>query len=264
MSMRYPRKARLYMLLATVSMMCATYFLMLALTGADSAAPWLSNHGGGSGDYGIRALVGIVMGSGAAGVYLVLRAYLRRLEPRPGQEKSTWRYNELSRSEKRRLAATLTLSSSALGMPFAFANTQGGGSGPVFWIFIVAGALGTITGLVMVLIQVRPSRTVMQIVEARMKDERARMARDMDDMRESDARQMERWKDETLSKLYTLVMDQVDKGLITCQKCEELGAAHHSAPEEPQVPEPRCECSGPTSIPVIYFPPRFHSKRTAS
>jgi len=277
MSMQYSkRKLRLLRLLGSVSMLLAVYFLMIAFTdpsGDKSSAPWLPSGDADAGDYVVGAVVGLMAGGGAAGIYGVARACLRRTGRRPGQEMPGWRYREMSRREKRGLAAALTLSSSAMSIPFALSDSQGGTTGPVFWIFIVAGTLGTVAGMTMILIQVRPSRTVMQIVEARLKTERAQMAREMADMRESDARQMEQWKDETLSQLYSMIMEQVDKGLITCGKCAENGAAHHAPhEEEPPVPLPRrskdanepCECGGPTSIPVIYFPPRFQSKRTAS
>lgn len=264
----YSKTLILIRLLALLVSSCLAYGAMLILTDTPTgkeSTPWLPGGNVSASDYRTGAVIGLVAGSGAAGVWTILRACFRRAEGRTGQRRPAWRYREMSRREKRRLAAALVLSSSVMSLPALLAHGQDGRASQMLWVLTVAGAVGNLTGMTMVLVQVRPSRTVMQIVEARLKDERAQMAREMEDMRASDAADMEHWKNETLGKLYTMVMDQVDRGLITCQKCQELGAAHHSASEEePRVPEPRCECSGPASIPVIYFPPRFQSNRTAS
>jgi len=244
----------------------------------DSPAPLLSE------DFDLATFLIVLGMSGIAGMLSgvisgrlsSLRSRSRGREHLSHPKKTAWRYREMSRREKRLLGAALGLSSSAISIPLAiFLLSEGaeGTIGTVVLIFVIAGTLGTLTGLVTALVQVRPSRTVMQIVEDRLRSEREQMARDLEGMRESDARQMEQWKDDAAATLYKEIMRQVDQGLITCAKCEELGAAHHAPPkEEPHVPAARdaedasrpCKCGGPSSVSLVYFPPRFQSKRTAS
>jgi hypothetical protein len=187
-----------------------------------------------------------------------------------------WRYREMSRREKRRLGAVFVLTSSVAGFPlsiFTLVGDKGVSDHPVVWVLLGGATLGTLIGFAMVLVHVRPSRTVMQIVEDRLKDERQRWAQELAALRASDAQQMERWQEEAVDTIYSVVMDQVEKGIISCAKCTESGAAHYEGhrdglpANEPQPVEGTskpCECDGPASIRVLYFPPRFQSKRTAS
>ncbi|MEH0445463.1 hypothetical protein QA811_17825 [Streptomyces sp. B21-102] len=243
---------------------------IVAASGELSSVPWLPK------DDSDEAIFAVCVGSFLLLIVtrtLVRSAYLRgRGGHLPPQPKRAWRYREMSRREKRRLGMAILFSSAILSVPLALSEQLGGTGSPAFTVVISAGTLGMISGVAMVLVHVRPSRTVMQIVEARVEDERRQMARDLSYMRESDARHMERWKEETVERLYAMVMEQVDRGVISCSKCVDNDSAQQAAPEEASVPlshrpgspNEACECGGPSSIPVIYFPPRFQPKRTAS
>lgn len=277
MSMRYPKKKR-YLLVAFFP--CAAFTLFLAVDSSlgDSSTPWITE-----GSPGVATYAVLIVGGGLTGQVLgalVSRCLIRwwpglARPPKP-KKKSAWRYREMSRREKKRFTASLTLSLSATCAPlalYAFYNQPEGKAALVLWILAGAGVLGTLTGFVGMLIQIRPSRTVMQIVEDRLQNEREQWARELAALREADARAMDHWKNEAGMTLYNEIMRQVEEGLIACSKCTELGSAIHAALEEDKrVAAARdaeetgkaCSCGGPTSVPLIYFPPRFQSKRTAS
>lgn len=277
------------LLLIAISVVAfATYKDISEDAAGDSSAPWLPADPDKAGDVivvgdainvgalSLTAVIGLLVGGLGGFLTSLIRSRVGRSKRQPGQKKRVWRYREMTRREKRRLGVVLIVSSSLASAPFAvfgLTGDRGGAADTFVLIFSVGGTLGTLTGLVTALVQVRPSRTVMQIVEDRLKSEREQMARDLEGMRESDARQMEQWKNEASATLYAEIMSQVERGLITCSKCAELGEAHYAAPEEePQVPAARdaedaskpCECGGPSSVSLLYFPPRFQSKRTAS
>jgi hypothetical protein len=116
---------------------------------------------------------------------------------------------------------------------------------------MLPGLAGLLGAFILILIEVRPSRTVMQIVEQRLEDLRA-----------EDAREMGRWKDETLGSIYRQVIDHVERGVITCRACADAAASAYREGERKlaEVPPPRssvnhghvCQCGGPTSVPVTF------------
>jgi hypothetical protein len=202
----------------------------------------------------------------------------------PDPKKTRWRYREMSRAEKRRMDIAVMAASAlwlmAVSVGFMFHENSGPwlqvGRIDVGFVVLgglaIGGALGGLTGLGMALVHVRPSRTVMQIVEERTKDDVKIVLRILAEERAEDARKMEEWKNETIAELYAAIMDQVERGVISCNKCKENGTAHFAGRHgEQPVPEPRhaediskpCECGGPTSIRVIH-PSRFQPRRTAS
>lgn len=262
--------------LLIVALGVATAVLGETSTG-DSSAPWIPDDQDTTSfltSVGLTAAVAMTLGW--LGGYVSETRRLRRgrcghwTEP----QKITWRYREMSRREKRRLAVAFMLSGSFISVPVVLFGSDGDpGNEVLFWVLLISGGLGSLTGLVVALVQVRPSRTVMQIVEGRLKDEREQMARELASMREADAREMDRFKNEAIAVIFEQVMGQVESGVITCSKCAEFGAAHAAGESEiTDIPEPRqpegtdktCLCGGPTSMSLVYFPPRFQSRRTAS
>lgn len=278
MSSRYPKGKR-HLIFAFLPCVAFTVFLAVDSSGSGSSAPWITE-----GSPGIATYAVLLVGGGLTGHVLGTltgrRLSLRRADsaklPKPPKKKPVWRYREMSRREKRRFAASLTLSLSVTCAPLSFYalySQPEGKAALVLWVLMAAGAFGTLTGFVGMLVQIRPSRTVMQIVEDRLQNEREQWARELAALREADARAMEHWKNEAGMTLYNEIMRQVEEGLIACSKCTELGSAIHAAIEEDKrVAATRdaegagktCSCGGPTSVPLIYFPPRFQSKRTAS
>ncbi|MDX2839484.1 hypothetical protein PV377_10925 [Streptomyces ipomoeae] len=277
MSMRYPN-GKLYLFLLRFPFIALVVLLAVAVLvmslASDSSTPWISESSSDAVPYVVAAAVGGV--SGELLGFLWARRRRRRADPATSprlKKRLTWRYREMSRREKRRIAVVLTISLSLASLPFSLYAILGdpkGEAAVILTIITTSGALGTLLAFVMVLVHVRPSRTVMQIVEDRLKGERAQMAREMDDMRESDARHMEQWKNETIAKLYAMVMDQVERGVITCEKCAEIGAAHFSENDEEPPPDRAeddngaCQCGGPASIPVLLAWPSNRSRRRAS
>lgn len=278
MSMRYPKGKR-HLIFAFLP--CAAFAIFLAVdsSGSGSSAPWITEGSPGIATYAVLlvggGLVGHVLGT-LTGRRLSLRHADSAKLSKPPKKKPVWRYREMSRREKRRLAASLSLSLSVTCAPlsiYSLYSQPEGKAALVLWVLMGAGTLGTLTGFVGMLVQIRPSRTVMQIVEDRLTAEREQWKIQLTALREADALELERWKGEAGMEIYAEVIRQLDQGMITCSKCAELGAARHVAPEkEARVPDARggeeankpCHCGGPTSVPVIYFPPRFQQKRAAS
>jgi hypothetical protein len=204
---------------------------------ADSSQLWISSHSDMTSalvGYGVAAAVGLVVG---LGIRLAGRFRLRygREQGATNQKKTAWRYREMSRREKQRLALAFAVSSSFAGGPlvlFGLAGEGGGIRDAIVWMFIVAGALGVLVGLVVALIQVRPSRTVMQIAEDRLIAERKQYAHELAQLRESDAQQMEQWKNKREQELLQQIVDLVNSGAITCFKCAGIDEAHYSGHNE--------------------------------
>lgn len=210
-----------------------------------SNAPWLSGDSTAThslDDY-IWLVVGGVLAAFVAGFMSALMRLIRSRAARSGRQsgpkKTVWRYREMSRREKRLLAAGLMLSCSIAGVPLTLFGLDGDKGDVFLWPFVASTALGALTGLVMSLVQVRPSRTVMQIVEDRAERE---LALRLEQLRAEDARQMNEWKNETMAALFAMIMDQVERGVITCRKCPEgHDAVTRKAGETKQPPAP---CGG--------------------
>ncbi|MGQ5579684.1 hypothetical protein [Streptomyces sp. ECR3.8] len=139
----------------------------------------------------------------------------------------------------------------------------------VLSLLTVPAFLGIGLGIYLILRQARPSRTVLRVVEDRMAMEKERLANELYELRQNDAREMEEWKSETLGKLYEMIIDQVERGLINCGKCSEIANVRREkaqySNEHASGGSGMCECGGPTSLTVSYLPPpRRHSNTTAS
>jgi hypothetical protein len=123
--------------------------------------------------------------------------------------------------------------------------------------------LGMITGLIWVMVLIRPSRTVLQIVEDRAEWADVHVNEKLKVLRAQDAVAMERWKSDTVAELYAMIMDQVERGVITCHACADRQEPEPRSDRVLEVPKP-CDCQGPASVRVAYNLPRFQSKKMAS
>ncbi|MFJ8082001.1 hypothetical protein ACIQ6Y_15455 [Streptomyces sp. NPDC096205] len=54
------------------------------------------------------------------------------------------------------------------------------------------------------------------------------MAQALWEMRQEDAKRMEEWKSEKTAELYSQIMEQLDRGVITCPKCAGEGGSHRT------------------------------------
>jgi hypothetical protein len=89
-----------------------------------------------------------------------------------------------------------------------------------------------------------------------METERQKFVLELEILREGDAREMEKWKSETIGELYEMMIDQVRRGVINCGKCVEIASIQRA--ENPVTEEESsgaCGCGGPASFQVAYLPP---------
>lgn len=140
------------------------------------------------------------------------------------------RYGALHRPAQRCLIVGMLCA--LLGLTGGFLFDVASMPSDVAWALACTGLFGEVLAVGVLIGLSHVHAEIEAMVEDRLRFERSQWARQLVQLRDSDARQMEQWQGDKVTEIYRMVVDQMDRGEVTCSKCAGIDEAHCSGDDE--------------------------------